>query len=436
MCEAQDVQQIVATIQRVIEHLGLRHHDRTGRDYFTAYGETLYDWELYFDGIALAYFCSDVYAINGIHIFLSEQDVNGFIRRNSHGTTEERRSIWGQFEAQELCKPFLCQLALTISRMRGDASWLGGEAFGKLQKVLHQWLSAWDQDGNGLSEWASGPHSGTDTQVQRVGSWGSRYCEGVDLNSYLHRECLAAAELAEALGLADDAEELRRQAAWKKDRIQTLLWDAEDGFFYDRDARSGERIKVKSAATFIPLWAGVATPAQAEELVERHLRNPEEFWTPYPVPSYARSEGAYGQTYEPLPGADPVYALMPGHANWCGGMWPHWNYLIVHGLADYGYRQEARHIAQRFFDAVAADPMLYEWYNAETGEGQGMHPFCAGSTVLGAFLPAELAMDFDPTKITAVHESLDPERIRRALGIERPFRPVPHRALRVVSAPA
>ena len=426
---------LITRIQGVMEHLGLRHHDRTGRDYFTAYGETLYDWELFFDGIALAYLSEENLTENGIQIFLSEQDGRGFIRRNSRGKAADAQPVWEQFEAEEVCKPFLAQLALMLSRMRGDASWLGEDGLIRLNSYIGNWHTAQDRDGNGLSEWMSAPHAGTDTQFERVGAWRSGFCEGVDLNSYLHRECLAAAALAVALGKHGIARDLAERADRTKSLVQDLLWDPADGFFFDRDARTDKRIRVKSAAAFLTLWSGIATETQAEELVSRHLRNPNAFWTPYPVPSYARSQPGYTQYYEPPPGSDATYALGPGHANWCGGMWPHWNYLIVHGLADYGYIEEARHIAGRFFDVVATDPMMYEWYDAETGAGQGIHPFCAGATALGAMLPTELRLGFDPVAIAPVAEPLDFTEMRQALGISRPFTPAPHGPLRIASAP-
>ena len=176
--------------------------------------------------------------------------------------------------------------------MRGDVSWLGHEDFGRLKRFVNHWLTVWDRDGNGLSEWASAPHSGADSQLERIGPWESYFCEGVDLNCYLYRELLAAAELAQAMDLAEDAAYFGQQAERKRERIQSLLWDEQDSFYYSRDRRTGERIKVKNAETFLPLWAGVAMPEQARLLVSRHLKNPAEFWTPYPVPSYCAFRGS------------------------------------------------------------------------------------------------------------------------------------------------
>jgi neutral trehalase len=46
--------------------------------------------------------------------------------------------------------------------------------------------------------------------------------------------------------------------------------------------------------------------------------------------------------------------------------------MIFQGLQDYGYHTEARELARRLFDmAVVKNPVLREYYNAETGDGLG-----------------------------------------------------------------
>jgi hypothetical protein len=401
---------LMAEIHRRMEQQGLKRPADGRPEFYTGYGTVLYDWDAYFDTIALAYFGGEKYAANGLRYFLDAQRSDGFIPRRI--LIEPRPSPCRVFEAEEHCKPFLCQIALMIAHITGT---MERADFDKLARYLGHWLAAWDSDQNGLCEWASAPHSGADTQFARVGPWRSRYCEGVDLNCYLYRELLAAARLADAM--QQPAAQYHQRAAALRQRIRECLWDEADGFFYDRNAKTGERIRVQSASGFLPLWAGIATAEQARLLVKRHLTNPNEFWTACPVASLARSEPGYAQFYQPPPGSDPITWLEPGHANWCGGMWPHWNYFIAHGLQDYGYHAEARHIAERFHTAVAADPGLYEWYDAETGRGQGMHPFCAGATILGAMLHAEIKLNVDPTRITEARTKLDLSPVRQLLGI-------------------
>jgi putative isomerase len=416
---------LVREIKTLMEARGVRHHEKSGREYYTSYTD-LYDWELFFDGLALAYFGGESYAINGLKMFLSDQRPDGFISRRILQKLPENKLPEDELfaeEGKEHCKPFLFQTALVIGRTRGNLDWLAAGDYQALKRYLQHWFTAWDKDGNGLCEWSSAPHSGSDTQLERIGPWGSRYCEGTDLNCIIYRECQAAASIAKVLCLEEDAAYFDGEAQRRGLLIQQMLWDEKDGFFYDRDIRNGKPIKVKSGAGFIPLWAGIATARQARILVERHLRNAAEFWTPFPIPSYARSEPSYTQYYQPAPGAEPVYGLGPGHSNWCGGMWPHWNYLISHGLMDYGFVEEAKHIAHKLHEAVSAKEGLYEWYDAETGKGQGLNPFWAGATIVGALLPAELELGFDPSKPKTVTEKLDFQPIRDTLGIDGSFHP-------------
>ncbi|MHB1357432.1 MAG: MGH1-like glycoside hydrolase domain-containing protein [Anaerolineae bacterium] len=405
---------LIQSIGRMMAERGIMRHEPEGWEYYSGYGANLYDWELFFDAICLSYYNRGDLALNSLRWYLSVVRKDGFLPRSLR-PNEPAGSPWSVFEDEEHCKPFLCQTALALMRVNGSTTWFTAEDYHRLRSYLDYWLIDLDRDSSGLSEWNSGPHSGCDTQFARIGPWRSCYCEGVDLNCYLYRELLAAAELAGYLGLEDEAARCRLQAGVKRERIRALLWDAREGFFYDRDIRTGNKINVKSAAAFLTLWAGVADQEQADLLVRRHLTNESEFWPPCPVASYARTEPDYTQRYIPVPGADPAL-LAEGHANWCGGMWPHWNYLIAHGLADYGYHDAAARVAASLYSAVAADPELHEWYDAETGKGCGMHPFYAGATALGAMLPTELKLRFNPMALGNPMDQLDIASIRLVLG--------------------
>ncbi len=408
-------ERLIQNIGKLMAESGVKRREPDGMAYYSGYGGNVYDWELYFDALCLPYYGMGDLAQNGLRWFISEIREDGFVPRIMR--PEHPAVGWTVFEDEEHCKPFLFQTALALMRSGGETKWFTAEHFARLRIFLNYWLTSLDRDGSGLSEWNSGPHSGCDTQFTRIGPWRSGYCEGVDLNSILYRELLAAAELAGYLGLEDEAVRAKAEAEQKREKIQTLLWDEQAGFFYDRDIRTGKKIEVKSAAAFLTMWAGTATKEQASTLVRRHLINEAEFWTPYPIASYARTEPNYTQRYTPPPGSDPVYMLGEGHCNWCGGLWPHWNYLIVHGLANYGYHDLAAQVAAKYYAAIEADPGWHEWYDAETGHGCGMHPFIAGATVLGAIMPVELELDYDPMALGHPKDRLDINSVKRALGI-------------------
>jgi hypothetical protein len=417
MADTECARQTIAQITGMMQRCGMHVHPESGLCFFSGYSDSIFSCEVFYDTIALSHVGAGcTLALNTLRVYLGSAQKDGHIPRHWIGPVSGAQEYaYDSLEREEHAQPFLCQTALLISRAQGSASWLSTAEWTVLKQYLERWSTAWDQDHNGLSEWASAPHAMADTQFDRVGVWRSHFCEGVDLNCYLYLEFLAGQALAQALHLAGDAARFAREAERKKHLIQEAFWDDEDGYFYDRDIRTGEPIKVKAAEGFLPLWAGLASPEQAERLVDEHLTNPDEFWTPYPVPSYARSEPHYTQFHRPAPDSDPLWDLPPGHCNWRGGLWPHLNYMIAHGLAKYGFQKEAEHVAERSFELAASDPLLHEWYDAETGEGQGGHPFWAGIQALMGFLKAEIHAGFDPSEIRAVDAELGSAEVRREL---------------------
>ena len=234
-----------------------------------------------------------------------------------------------------------------------------------------------DSNKNGLSEWMSAPHTGMDNQHERAGYWGDNFCEGVDLNCYLYRELKTFSEYAKSRGKEKESQYYLQKANDLKFRILEEMWDEKDGFFYDIDIRTGRRIRVKSISSFAPLWAEVATQAQAKRMVFEHLLNTKEFWSSYPIAALSRDEKWYSQIYLPCDLG----------ANWRAHTWIPTNYMIYHGLRFYGYEQLASLLAYITQDLVAKSGNR-EYYNSETGEGCGIDPF-VGWSLLAHFLPYE-----------------------------------------------
>ena len=386
-------------------------HPAVGQ-YVSGYGENIYSVEVFFDALWWLYRGRDDLALNTFQLYISPKngDVhpNGHIPRHLDVVTRNQgvRSGWFAFEYDEQAQPFLWQTALLLSRAKGSAAWLTDQQYEILRRYLDRWRTAWDRDHNGLCEWASAPHAVADTQFERCGVWRSYFDEAVDLNCFLFIELRAAHEIALARGRQADADQFAQQADHLYVRIQKTLWDDKDHFFYDRDIRSGQLIRVKTVQGFIPLWAGVATPTQAAQMVKEHLLDPKQFWLPFLIPSYSRSEPGYTQHHRPPAGKDVLYYLDEGHADWRGGVWPHTNYWIVHGLWDYGFHDEARQIAARQLAMMDVDHPLAEWFNAETGKGQGGIDLTAGAEALGALLSTELAAELSPTRIQPVDHPL------------------------------
>jgi putative isomerase len=341
-----------------------------------AYGE-FYDWDLYFENVYLSYYGVSKFDFSNFEVFLGRQQPDGFIARTLAVKWPRPRQMF---------KPFLAQLAVLGSQQTGSYEWLRASDYGKLQKFIDRWF-AYDADYNGLPVWNSSDATGMDNQISRSGDLDSYFDEGVDLACYLYRELEAMAVISGKLGKVKEQAEYQHRAQHLARLINTVFWDEKDRFYYDRNEKTGQPIRVKSVAGFFPLWAGVASPAQARRLVREHLMNPNEFWLTYPVATYAKTEPDF---YE---------GTRKGECNWRGNAWIPSNYMIFHGLLRYGYRKEARALANKTYDlALNANPVTREYYDSATGQGYGMNPFWGWSS-LAYVMPLDFKLHYDPTNL-------------------------------------
>jgi hypothetical protein len=415
---------VAAVLLDIMEAHGIQEHPKLGK-YYSGYGPSLFTWETYLDNILLLHVGDTTLGKSALKIYLDNQEPNGFIGRHWPGTTplKGQDNVWHIYESEEHAQPFLFQIALFLARANGgDVSWIDDEMYEKLKKYLEHWDTAWKRDDSDLCVWASAPHSGEDNQFDRAGVWRSYFCAGADLNSFLYLDYLAAEQIAKAKGRAADSAAFAAAAHRTREAVLRLLWNEEDGFFYDRDVRTGKHLKVKSVAGFFPLWAGIPTREQAKRIVNEHLMNPKEFWCAHPVPSYAINEKNYTQHHVPPPLIDTYYALDEGHSNWLGGTWGHSNYFITHGLQRYGFDSEAKLLAQKSYEVSAPDKQVREWFNAETGAGDGGIGIYAGAEILMRFSWAEISAKFQPALIEDISQPISGERVRAAMGLKRTFR--------------
>lgn len=110
-----------------------------------------------------------------------------------------------------------------------------------------------------------------------------------DMNAVFYGDRCALAEMAALLGRPEEAAAWRAKADDVRRKMDEWMWDEEDAFYYDV-ALNGEKRRMKTIAITNVLCEGVADCARAEEIYARHLRNPQEFWTPYPFPAVAINE--------------------------------------------------------------------------------------------------------------------------------------------------
>ena len=181
--------------------------------------------------------------------------------------------------------------------------------------------------------------------------------DDVGLNSLyaVDAECLA--KMAATLGKEEDARQFSAEYARMKQLVATKLWNPTDGIYESR-YWDGSFSKHLSPTNFYPLFAGIATPEQAEQMVKGHLLNPKEFWGKYVMPTIARSDPAFD---------DQFY--------WRGDIWGATNYLVYQGLNRYHFDKIALEFADKSYNLFMGDwkenQNYDEQYRAAGGNGGG-----------------------------------------------------------------
>jgi hypothetical protein len=174
-----------------------------------------------------------------------------------------------------------------------------------------------------------------------------------DLSAAVYGGRVALAAMAERLGRAAEAREWREKAETLRLAIVKRCFDPEDECFYDVD-REGRFVKVKGDALTRVLGEHVVDQATFERIYARHIRNPEAFWTPYPLPSIAANDPSFirGMPFNSWGGASQALTALRA---------PRW---FLH----YGKGDDLRHLMTRWVEAILAAPGFMQQMNPWTGE--------------------------------------------------------------------
>ncbi len=296
-------------------------------------------------------------AMNSQRVYRERQYPDGYINYRTGSYLDETIPYNDQLTTSA---PWYAWQNWEIYKITGDKTFLK-EMYESSKKFYNYYVSNRDSDGDGLCEW--GAHavleSVRDAQVavwDEVG-WPSNF-EGMDLNCMLVQEAKSLAAMAKELGLEKQARSWEKDAAARQQKINDLMWDPETGFYYNIDKKDNDftfktpnDLKREEIIGFLPLWAGVASKEQADILVKK-LADSTKFWRKYGVPSLS---------------ADDSYYNPKGY--WNGPVWVEWDFLIEHGLLQYGYKDLAKEMVNRvavnMIDELKKNHQLWEFYSPD-----------------------------------------------------------------------
>ncbi len=134
------------------------------------------------------------------------------------------------------------------------------------------------------------------------------------------------------------------------------LWEEDTGFYSSRSIIDRRLIGQPTISTLLPLYSGAISAGRAEQLVSL-LRKKKMFATKWPVPSVPIRSGFF----------NPI-------KYWQGPTWVNTNWLIIDGLKQYGYTDEAEHLKERTLKMVAMGGFV-DYYNPLNGRAVGAQGF-------------------------------------------------------------
>ncbi|HZY10541.1 MAG TPA: trehalase family glycosidase, partial [Bacteroidota bacterium] len=203
-------------------------------------------------------------------------------------------------------------------------------------------------------------------------NWGEVFrMKGVDVTVYLYELKRTLAWMA---GIMKDE---RAEGHWSggaeeiKRAVLERMWDHDEKMFFDVDPTEGKRTKVKAVTCFYPYMTDIVSKEHLPGL-KKHLFNPKEFWTPYPVPSSSVDDEYFS--------AEAEWKGKRMNCPWNGRVWPMTNSHIAEAIAQTSIRfndEELRaravefitkFIRMMFFSGDSKRPNCFEHYNPLTGQ--------------------------------------------------------------------
>jgi len=196
----------------------------------------------------------------------------------------------------------------------------------------------------------------------------------VDFNAMMALNVLYMSVIAELLNDKDSSFLYKKQYFSLKTRINALMWNNDDGFYYDLDDDENQ-LRTKTLAAYWTLLAELPNAEKSERLIEK-LQDPAYFGSPNPFPSVAMNEECFkedGEAYR-------------------GSVFPHLNFMVIKGLEKYLRWDLAREFAIRHLyfvidsmnvEGKERDCALYEAYLPK--KGGAAHPPASLSPEGGVF---------------------------------------------------
>ncbi|HEX5456565.1 MAG TPA: trehalase family glycosidase [Candidatus Saccharimonadales bacterium] len=272
--------------------------------------------------------------------------------------------IWDLYEAYGMDKKWL-KSNMKVAEQEYHTVWMGTQKPNARQ--VHMGLSRY-YDFNYLNDIAE-TESGWD-MTPRFNRKALNYLP-IDLNALLYKYEMDFARYYELMKDNSASQKWKHQAASRKRTIDQLMWNNIKSLYFDYNYVKKRRGTVSSLASYYPMWANMATKEQARKLV-KSLRKFEHEGGLATTDTIQLTKFVPGVTMTPTQWAYP-------------NGWAPLHYLVIKGLENYGYHEDAKRIALKWLktnlDWFNEYGVFLEKYNVvmpKTPPEKGLYPSQTG----------------------------------------------------------
>ena len=264
--------------------------------------------------------------------------------------------------------PLWLMLAGAYYERTGDKEFIAG-LWPHIERAC-SWIDNYgDCDGDGFVEYRQRGEGGLANQGWKDSNDAIFHADGslpeapialCEVQGYVYEAKLCAARLAELLGHADRAEQLRKAAQQLKARFHEAFWcDELQTYAIALDGHK-RPCGIRSSNAGQCLFTGIARPEAATRITKSLIG--ETFFSGWGIRTLASTEARFNP--------------MSYHN---GSVWPHDNALIAAGFARYGFKAAALQTLNALFDAslfmeLNRLPELYCGFQRRRGEGPTLYP--------------------------------------------------------------
>src|SRR5579875_1437658 len=225
--------------------------------------------------------------------------------------------------------------------------WLGDpeilKAYREVAEKCLLWIDRYgDLDGDGFQEYKTFSQVGYENLGWKDARDAVVYADGTqvkqpkalcELQGYVYDAKLRLAEIFQALGDEQGANDLIRQAADLKRRFNEAFWMEEEGCYaFGLDPDKKQITSIASNAGHC-LWSGIAEPDRAVRTARRLLQ--DDMWSGWGIRTLSEKNPAY----------NPLSYQR-------GSIWPQDNGIIAEGFKRYNLISESNRVISGIFDAI------------------------------------------------------------------------------------